>query len=59
MDIKDKNANKNGIATVADMVRDMPNDTLAIYLHSWQTENMSIEEIKDLLGSDASVYNEK
>lgn len=42
----------NHITTVADYIKKMNNNQLAIYLHSWQTENMSVEEIKDLLNSE-------
>lgn len=42
----------NHIITVADYIKKMNNNQLAIYLHSWQAENMSVEEIKDLLNSE-------
>ena len=35
--------------SVADSIRNMDNNTLAIYLHSWQVEDMSVEQIKELL----------
>ncbi len=42
----DKDSNGTSIA---DSIRNMDNKTLAIYLHSWQVENMSVEQIKELL----------
>lgn len=43
----------NYFTTVADRIRGMENDILAVYLFSWQGESMSLQEIKDLLNSEA------
>ena len=40
------------IKTEADKIRNMSDMQLAVYLHSWQGENMSVEEIKEILESD-------
>ena len=46
------------VTTVADTIRNMTDMQLAVYLHSWQAENMSVEEIKELLESDIDNWNE-
>ena len=54
-----KNSAKSAVKkskTVADVVRQMSDESLALYLHSWQVENMTVAEIKNLLSEDADKY---
>ena len=48
----------NHITTVADYIGNMSVNALAIYLHSWQAEHMSVEEIKEFLCDDVEGYTE-
>lgn len=41
--------------TVYDAIKVMSEDKLAIYLHSWQSEKQSVEDIKKLLESKADI----
>jgi len=41
---------------VLDIIKSYPLRTLAIYLHSWQGENMQVEEIINLLEQPANRY---
>lgn len=44
--------------TIAEIIKEMSNDTLAVFLHGWQKEDdKSIEQIKEIL-SDTN-YNGK
>ena len=39
--------------TISDTIRNYNDFTLALYLHSWQVENRSVDEIKELLSENA------
>lgn len=56
--LNDKDKYEQEVTTVADAIRNMTNMQLAAYLHSWQVENMSVEEIKEFLESDIDNWNE-
>ena len=45
--------------TIADEIRNMSINTLALYLHSWQAENMSVKQIKEMLNQTSVVSVKK
>lgn len=56
-DIGDCLCCKYAIRTVYDEIIGYDLNKLAIYIHSWQGQNYSIEEIKNLLNEDASKFS--
>lgn len=40
------------IETIFDTIKSMDINTLAIYLHSWQVENKTVEEIRRMLNEE-------
>lgn len=44
------------IETVADWIKSASIESLAIYLHSWEYETMTVDEIKMFLVDDAENY---
>lgn len=44
------------IETVADWIKSASIESLAIYLHSWESETMTVDEIKMFLVDDVENY---